>query len=407
MIGNAQSAGPAPRPIVVVALLLVGANLRPAIVAVAPLLPEIRRSEHLSSSEAGLLTTIPLICFGLFAFLTPRLGRRFSQDRILTVVLAVLAGSIGLRLIPGHAPLLIGTTIAGASVAVGNVILPSMLKREFPNHIALMTGCYAMALSAGAALAAGFTVPLAAATHLGWRPTLALWAIPVVVALAVLAAKRGTAPGSPSEAVMTPIVGMWRDRVAWSVTAYWGLQSLEFYAAISWIPSILQSHGMSAGSSGWIVSYMSIISFPGCLLAPLLARRLRRPGVLVVIGAVAYALALIGLAADPVHLAYLWTGVLGAVQGSSLSLALGFIGQRAPDAQHVAQLSTTAQGGGYLLAALGPVGVGALHEISGGWTVPLIVLTLLAGVQLIAGLAAARERHVLDPVPALAAPSLR
>lgn len=389
------------RVLVGFALLLVGFNLRPALVSISPLLPEIRHSTGISTTLAGLLTTIPLACFGAFAFLAPQLSRRLGRERLLVLVLAVLVASMCLRLAPATAALFVGTTLAGAAIAVGNVVLPGLIKRDFPDRVAQMTGYYATMLSGGAAVAAGFTVPLSQATGLGWRPVLALWALPAVVSLVVMVPLARAASRRRDVAVGTTDLGsLSRDRVAWSVTAFMGLQSLGFYAVLAWLPSIFQAHGVSASESGWLVSYTSVVAIPAALLAtPLIARYLRGDRVLVIVSGSSCAIALAGLAVDPRSLALLWTTLLGAGQGATLALALGFIARRARDPDHVAQLSTVAQGGGYLLAALGPVTVGAVHELTGNWTVPMLVLVALLVPQLLAGSAAARDRHVGTPAP--------
>lgn len=384
--------------LVAITLLLVGANLRPAIVAVAPLLPEIRLSARLSPTFAGLLTTLPLVCFGAFAFLSPALGRRIAAERLLLAVLVALIGGICVRLLPGDVALFAGTTLAGAAVAIANVVLPSLIKSHFPGHVALMTGAYATALSLGAALGAGITVPLRQASGLSWRPTLALWAIPVALSCILLVAPARAARRRAAGLVRRS-GGIWRDRVAWSVTAFMGLQSLEYFAAVAWLPSDFQAHGMSPGASGWLVSYASIISVPACLGAPLLGRRLRNHRALVGACTLAGALALVGIAIDPRHLAYVWMTFLGLSQGSALSLALGFIAQCAPDARRVAELSTLAQGGGYLLASSGPVALGALHDLSGGWTIPFLALAGLLVPLLAVGTVAASGHTVRADVP--------
>lgn len=384
------------RVFVGVTLLLVGSNLRPAIVAISPLLPEIRRSTGLSPTLAGLLTTLPLVCFGVFAFLTPPLSRRFGHERLLALLLVALTAGTCLRIVPGVAALFVGTTLAGASIAVANVLLPALIKREFPDHLPLITGLYATALAGGAALAAGMTVPLGRATGLGWRPVLALWALPVLASLLLLTpivreavGRRSDVPGSRAHG------SLWRDRVAWAVTFYMGLQSLGYYATVAWLPSLFQAHGVSASGSGWLVSYAGFVSIPACLAAPLIGRRLPSHRPLVIAATATTAVALVGLAIDPGHLAVLWMTALGLGQGAAFSLALGFITHRAPDVEHVAQLSMFAQGGGYVLAALGPVMLGAVHEITMSWTAPVLALLALLGPQLMSGVAAARDRYVV------------
>ncbi|MDA8292164.1 MAG: MFS transporter [Actinomycetota bacterium] len=387
-----------PRPLLAaVVLVLVAANLRAAIVAISPLLPEIRSATGLSSTLAGLLTTLPVACFGVFAFVTPRLTARLGRERLLVGVLALLTAAICLRLAPGNISLFVGTTVAGAAIAVGNVVLPGIIKRDFPEHVALMTGLYATALTAGAGLSAGLTVPLGHATGLGWRGLLALCAIPVALALVVALPLVRATDRPARDATPAPARAMWRDRVALLVTSYMGVQSLVFYGSVAWLPSLFQSYRVSASAAGWLVSYSGFVSIPSALATPLVGRRMRSEGPLVAAAAVLGALGVLALLVDPNGLAIPAMTALGLGSGSSLSLALGFIAKRGHDAHRVSQLSTIAQGGGYVLAALGPLALGAIHQATGAWTLPLVVLGVLVLLEIPAGIAASRDRFVSAP----------
>ncbi|HVC25115.1 MAG TPA: MFS transporter [Acidimicrobiales bacterium] len=388
------------RALAAVALLLVAANLRPAIVAISPLLPEIRSATGLSATLGGLLTTLPVACFGAFAFLTPRLTARLGRERLVVAVLALLTAGICVRLLAGTVALFVGTTFAGAAIAVGNVALPGLIKRDFPHHVALMTGCYATALTTGAALAAGLSVPLGRATGLGWRGVLGLWAIPAAVALAVaLPLVRAADRREPEAAPPPALAGLWRDRVAVVVTSYMGLQSMVFYASIAWLPSLFRSDGVSAGAAGWLVSYTGFISIPSALATPLIGRRLRSGWPLVAAASLLGTVGVVALIVDASGLAVVSMTALGLGSGMSLSLALGFIALRGRDAHRVSQLSTLAQGGGYVLAAVGPLAVGALHQVTGGWDAPLVVLAALLAIEIPVGIAAARDRFVSGSPP--------
>lgn len=380
-----------------VALVAVALNLRIAIAAVSPVLGQIQRSTGLSSSAAGLLTTVPVLCFGVFAFVTPRLTRRFGPDRLLAISLAGLILGIALRLAPPLVALFGGTAVLGASIAVANVLMPSLVKRDFPNHLGIVTGLYTMALSAGPALSAGLTVPIEHAAGIGWRAAVGTWGLLAAAALGIWATRLGRAPrpSGPAVAVLTmSIRPLWRDPVAVSVAAFMGLQSLGFYSTLSWIPTLLSDHGMRATEAGWLLSYSTFPAVIASLLTPAVARRVR-PSWMVVVGVVAgCAAGYIGLIADPVRLAYLWMTLLGVGQGAAVTLALGYISMRSPDVAHTGRLSVMAQGSGYLLASLGPLGLGAIHQVTGGWTIPLIVLTAVLGLELVAGINASRDRHI-------------
>jgi CP family cyanate transporter-like MFS transporter len=201
---------------------------------------------------------------------------------------------------------------------------------------------------------------------------------------------------------------LWKDPVAWTVTSFMGLQSLGYYAGVAWIPTVLQDHGMSAGQAGWMLSYSSFPGLATALVTPLLIRgRPRRAAAFVICAVVTCGSGYLGLASDPVPLAYLWLTLLGIGQGMTISLALGFIVARAPDVHHTAHLSTMAQSAGYLIASLGPVGIGAVHDVTGGWAVPILALTVILVPLLIAGLGASRDRHILESQPPAKLPGRR
>ncbi|WP_227025012.1 CynX/NimT family MFS transporter [Streptomyces tsukubensis] len=379
-----------------IGVILLALNLRPALVAVSPMLDAIRTDTGMSATTAGLLTTLPLLCFGLLSPLAPRMGRRFGMEPALLGAMVLVCGGTALRLLPSMVALLGGTVIVGAGIAVANVLLPGVIKRDFPSRVGLMTGLYSMSLFGGAALAAGITVPLGDAIGLSWRPTLALWGVLGLVALAVwLPQTRRHSRVSAAEAsgAAHPVRGMWRHPVAWLVTAFMGLQSLTYYAATAWLPTIFTDAGMAQGTAGWMLSFSSLLGIAGAFLAPVLAARLGRPGAVAAFGALLIICGFAGMATAPVGGAYLWMAMLGLGQGASISLSMLFIVQRAPDTRHAAQLSSMAQTFGYLLAATGPLALGAVHELTGAWTVPLIVLMVVLVPQGLAGLGAARDRH--------------
>jgi CP family cyanate transporter-like MFS transporter len=402
--GRTTGTDPAARPPggvwLAVILLVSTLNLRMAVTALSPVLDTVQHDLGLSSAMAGLLSTVPVICFGLFALATPMLIRRFGMERLLVLVMVVITAGIALRVLPPLAALFAGTAVIGAGIAVGNVLVPSLIKQDFARKAGLMTGLYSVSLFVGPALAAGLTVPIMHATGLGWRPAIALWGVAAVLAIVLLsphAARQPRARGT-SAAQHRP-EGLWRDPVAWMVSCFMGLQSLGYYACVVWIPTLLQDHGMGASQAGWMLSYSSFPGLAMALITPLAIRgRSRRAAALVVAAVVACGVGYLGLITAPVSLAYLWLTFLGAGQGMTISLALGFIVARAPDVRRTAHLSAMAQSVGYLIASAGPVGIGALHDVTGGWTVPLLTLTAVLIPMLIAGLGASRDRHILEPV---------
>jgi MFS transporter, CP family, cyanate transporter len=385
-------------------LLLIALNLRLGVASIAPILTSIRSDLGLSSPVASLLTTIPVVAFGTFAFLAPWLTRRLGMHRLLGVTMLALAAGIALRLHPSLASLFTGTVIVGAAIAIANVVMPAAIKRDFPDRVGLMMGLYSTSLFLSAALADGLTVPLLPAAGGHWRVALAFWAIPAVVAFLAWIpqffrspARTGQADarGGAARAGEPSFRAILTDPVAIAVTVLMGIQSMGYYATLTWIPTLLQDHGMDAHSAGWMLSYSAFPGIAASLISPALAKRVRPTWVPIALSAVLDAAAYTGLAVTPVHPAYLWMTLLGLGQGASLSLSLSYIAWRSPDARHTSQVSTMAQGFGYLMASAGPIGIGAIRDISGGWTVPLIVLGALLAPQLISGAMASRERHVL------------
>lgn len=389
--------GAAPRRgvglVAVVTVGLLAANLRPALASVAPVLHTIQRSTGLSSAAASLLTALPVLAFGVCAPLAPRLGRRFGMEPTLLVCLAVLTAGIAVRTLPSAVALFTGTVAAGVAIAVGNVLLPGLVKRDYAAHAGLMTGVYSGALSAGAGLAAGLTVPLQHATGLGWRPTLALWAAPAAVAavvwLPVLAGPRHRAVGAAR-----PWTALWGSGLAWQVTVFMGLQSFEFYALLAWLPSVFEQHGSSAATAGWLLSLAGFAGIPSSFVVPVLAARAHRQRRLVALSVGLCAAGTAGLVLAPTAAAPVWMVLLGLGQGAAISLALAFLVLRSADAEVAAELSGMAQCLGYVVAAAGPFLVGVLRDATGGWRVPLLVLLGLLAVELAAGVGAGRPRLV-------------
>jgi CP family cyanate transporter-like MFS transporter len=388
-------------------LLMIALNLRMGVASVGPVLPAIEQELGLPSAAAGLLTTIPVFAFGAFAFLTPALTRWIGLHRLLALTMVVVAIGIAVRLLPSPVALFGGTVLVGAGIAVANVCMPAVIKQDFAHRLGLMMGLYSTALFLGAAAAAALTVPFMTALDGSWRGALAVWAIPAVLALLIwtprairTVADSAAVTGAPGDAIVEPrdeprMSVLLRDPVAWAVTGFMGLQSLSYYAALTWIPTMLQDAGVSVSDAGLLLSYSSFPGIAAALLVPTMMRWIRPTWLPVLLSALLCAAGLIGLLVAPGGAAsWVWMTLLGLGQGAAIALSLTYIVLRAPDAKHTAHLSTMAQGIGYLLAGLGPLGIGVLHAAAGGWAVPVVALVLLLAVQAVVGGAASRERHV-------------
>jgi CP family cyanate transporter-like MFS transporter len=376
-----------------IGIVLVAANLRPAVVAISPLLGQIRDQEGLSATSAGLLTTLPVLCFGLLAPVAPRLSRRWGIERVVFGALVLLGAGFATRLVPAIWALFIGTMLAGVAIAIGNVLLPALIKRDFPHRVGLMTGLYSMALTGGATLAAGLTIPISEVTGLGWRATLACWGGITVLSAVSWLPQLGKRHGRVGAGASRPRTGLRHSALAWSVTLFMGLQSLDFYATAAWLPEIFADQGASTAEAGWRLALASLVSISASLLVPMVASRLRRQRLVGVVATVSTAVAVIGLVVVP-SLPYLWVVLLGLAQGSALGLALTLIVLRAGNVRYAAGLSSMAQSVGYVMAAAGPLAVGFVHDRTAGWTVPMLLLAVLLLPQAMAAYRAGRDEQV-------------
>jgi MFS transporter, CP family, cyanate transporter len=367
-----------------------------AVASVPPLVDEIRDSVGLSGTAAGALTTLPVVCMAAGATLVPRTVRRLGHELPLILVGLTTAAGVLVRFVPGVVALYAGTVIAGAGIALGNVLVPSLVKRDFHDRVGFMTGVYTMAISASAGMAAGLTVPIENAIGHGWRPALAVWALPALLAAAIwvpLASHPAAVADRRSAGGNVP-PSLRRDALAWQVTLFMGLQSLTFYGLLSWLPSILRDHGISKGAAGVYLSVFTLLGIPICLLVPLVAARLRDQRSLVMASVAVVAAGIAGLIASPGSGAIAWTVLAGTSQAANLGLAFLFFALRSRNQAQAAQLSSMAQSVGYAMAATGPVIMGALHGATGGWTAPLIFLLVLLLPELVFGLGAARDRQL-------------
>lgn len=386
-------------------LVLVSLNLRAIITIVGPLTADIREDLGLSRTAAGFLTTAPLLAFGLVSPLAPRLAARFGSDRTLVASMLLLTIALVVRPLPPVALLFAGTLAAGCGVAIANVLLPALIKQHFAGQAAFMVATYSVVLGIGAALAAGLAVPSMEWLEGSWQAALAIWALPALLgALAWLpqvgrASSRGTVVGPPVR------VHLWRDRIAWQVTGFLAFLALLFYAMAAWLPDVYREEGLSASSAGGVLSIALIVGLPLGLVVGVAAQRLRdqRPIALVTVAFVVAGW--LGVLLAPMAAPWLWAALLGCGFGTGFPLVLTLMVLRAPDVEHAAELSGMAQSVGYAVAAIGPVAIGALHDVSGSWTVPLVVLTACTAPALMLALGASRPRFVGGGVEPAAPPA--
>jgi CP family cyanate transporter-like MFS transporter len=387
-------------PLLVVAVAAAGFNLRTAITSLPPLFPDLQGPLHLSSAALSLLAATPVICFGVVSAFAARLNRRYGEEVILLAALVLIAAGLLLRGAAPRVMLFPGTALAASAIAVLNVLLSSMVKRRWPERAGLLIGIYLTTLSAGAILSSLLSVPLYRSSGGSVPLTLGVWAAPAALAVLLwlpqLRYRTRAAPAktpAPSPEGRVPArsgLKMYRYALAWQVTAFMGLQSLLYYSALSWLPTIFQDRGTSAVTAGNLLALMGGGNLATSLIVPLLAHRRPSQRVLVVPSLIGTVAGLAGSLWAPLGSAPFWVLILGFSQGSCLGLAIFFMLARAPDAGVAASLSAFSQSVGYLVAAAGPLMVGLLHTATGSWTIPVALLLALGGAELATGLLAAR-----------------
>jgi CP family cyanate transporter-like MFS transporter len=393
-------------------IMVLAVNLRAAISSLPPVFPDLASALHLSPASIAVLAAVPVLCFGLFSSLAAPLSRRFGEERVLLAALLLLAGGLLLRGAWPGSMLYPGTVLAGGSIALMNVLLPSLVKRRRPQQAGLLIGSYLLTLSGGAVVASLIAVPvLRAAGGLssgsGWpiQLTLGLWALPALVAAVVWLPQaryrtKPPGPAGPPGPVGPPgppgsaggRIAVYRHALAWQVAAFMGLQSMIYYATLSWLPTLFQDRGVSAASAGGLLALMNFGNAVTAMSVPLFAHRARDQRLLVAATVAAIAGGLCGSLFAPTSSAVAWTLLLGLGQGASLALAIFFTMARAPDPVTAASLSGFAQSSGYLIATIGPLAAGFLHTATGGWTVPVLALLGVAALELWSGWLAARAR---------------
>lgn len=373
------------------ALLLVALNLRLPLAGVGPVIDDLRATLGLSNAAAGLLTTLPVLCFGVAAAGAPAVMRRLGAEGGMLACIGMMIAGTAIRLVPQVAPFFLGTLLLGAAIAVCNVLVPIVIKRDYPRPGTMM-GLYAMVLIGGAALAAGLTVPFEHAVGSWWR-ALGVWGLAAIAAFAawvpVTWRARGTGDGA------RPLrVRLRGDRLAWLLTIMFGVQSLLFYVSLAWVPDILHSAGVDPTEAGVMLSIEMLVGIPVGFAVPIIAARLRDQRPIIVFGVLCWVVSYGGLLLAPGTATAAWMVVMGGAQGVSFSLSIALIVLRAPDHAHATALSGMVQGGGYILAAAGPLAAGALHDLTGSWAAPIIAMLVLTVVLLVVGLPASRPGWV-------------
>ncbi|GAA1368088.1 CynX/NimT family MFS transporter [Streptomyces beijiangensis] len=390
--------------LVMVGIVLAALNLRPAITSLGPLLEEVQHSLGMSDSVAGLLTSVPSLCFAVFGILAPRLARRFGPGAVVCAGMAAIAVGLLIRPFAGGTPgFLAASALALMGIAVSNVLMPVIVKRYFPDRVGSMTGLYSMALALGTSLAAAVTVPLTHSMGDNWHVGLGVWAaLAAVAVLPWIALVRDRSAAAAQDAVAAsqrtpaaPPLRITRSRTAWALACFFGLQATAAYITMGWMPQIFRDAGVSASTAGVLLAVTMAMGVPLAFVIPRLATRMKNQGPIVVAlgacGLVGYA----GLFMAPAGGAWAWALLLG-IANCSFPLALTMIGMRSRTGAGVVRLSAFAQSTGYLLSIPGPLLVGVLYEHSGGWGLPIALMAGLMVPQMVVGILAGRDRTIED-----------
>lgn len=397
--------------ILLAGIIVASINLRPAITAVGPLLKTIGDDYNLAHWGAGLLTTIPLLAFAILSPIAPRIGARLTNEFAVVAGLILLIMGMLVRVFPFVSLLFLGTLIAGAGIAILNVLIPGIIKDKFPLKVGLLTGVYSTTMSGISGLSSGLSIPLAKGLEWGWTWALVIWVVPAIIGVVLWifiaskekkqhhlqkAERKAAAHNKKTFASDNRI---WKSRLAWQMAFFMALQSFLFYVMISWLPAILQSNGYTESGAGWLLSFMLFIGLPASFLVPVLADKLpNQRGIVIGLG-IGMLFGFITLLLGHSHLLMIiGTAILGLSVNGNFALALTFFGLRARTAQDASELSGMSQSLGYLISAFGPTLIGLLYDKTLSWSIPLYVMIAVVVVLTGLGLSVGRDRYVFDDV---------
>lgn len=401
----------------VLAVLLTAAVLRSPLTGVGTMITEIQADTAISHTLAGMLTTLPLLAFSIFALAAPGLSSRYGIERILFFCSILLTVGLIVRSLPSVSSLFAGTLVIGIAIAVANVLIPGMIKQSFPLQIGLMTALYTSSMNLWSAISSGISLPLAH-SGLGWRGSLAFWALFAIATVFVWiplmrrsgfrakGQRQADAIGpdalvSSSEADSfnvqpTGRTSIWRSPKAWAVTLFMGFQSIMFYVGVAWLPEILHEKGMSMDYAGWMLSLMQILSMAGSFLMPFIATRIQSQSLITALSAALFLVGFGGIWLGPASWTTVFISLIGLGSGTTFSLVILFFSLRTHSAKQAAQLSGMAQSLGYLLSAAGPTMFGFIHDQSGGWNIPLAIITGMSVVTILLGFNAGKKGRISE-----------
>lgn len=388
--------------LLVIGVIFVAFNLRPAITSVGPLIGTIRDDIGFANWSVALLTSLPLIAFAIMSPIAPKLANKFSNEMTLVIGLFVLIIGISLRSMSVVFLIFFGTLCIGLGIAICNVLLPGVIKEKFPAKVAIMTSVYTTSMSIFATSASGLSIPLAEELNLGWQLALLVWAIPAVIGLIIWLIiyknnRKNTSDKQLKFFESKKGSGIWKSNLAWKVALFMGLQSLIFYVTISWLPELLMDEGMRKATAGYMLSYFQLLGIPISFIIPMIAVKMKSQRALVLAINLLYIIGISTLLLKPTFAFIIFAiTLIGIASSANFALSLSFLAIRAKGAKDAAELSGMAQSIGYLLAAIGPIFIGYVYDITQTWTISLIILIGITFVIIYVGMGAGQDKYVFD-----------
>ena len=375
-------------------IIMIATNLRAPITSVGPLVGTITNSLNLTGAQAGLITTLPLIAFAMISPIAPKLARKFGTETTILGALILIILGLSIRYLPSISTLFLGTAILGCGIAIGNVLIPSIVKQEFQNQSGLVTGIYSVSMNLTGAIASGVSIPLIEKLGWTWNQAFSLWIILAALALLAWLPQLKNKKATPEVNVVDTNNSIWHSSLAWSVSLFMGIQSFIFYVLVAWLPEMLISQGIPSSKSGGMLSLLQLTLLPTTFIIPIIAEKRPNQKSLVVISFTLFTLGISGLMFSSLAVISLSIIAIGIAGGIAFSLSMMFFNLRTSTPKEAADLSGMAQSIGYILAAVGPFLFGLLHDLTNNWQSSLFLLIGMTIILLFVGLNAGSSKKV-------------
>lgn len=375
-------------------IIMIATNLRAPITSVGPLVGTITNSLNLTGAQAGLITTLPLIAFAIISPIAPKLARKFGTETTILSALILIILGLSIRYLPSISTLFLGTAILGCGIAVGNVLIPSIVKQEFQNQSGLVTGIYSVSMNLTGAIASGVSIPLIEKLGWTWNQAFSLWIILAALALLAWLPQLKNKKATPDVNVVDTNNSIWHSSLAWLVSLFMGIQSFIFYVLVAWLPEMLISQGIPSSKSGGMLSLLQLTLLPTTFIIPIIAEKRPNQKSLVVISFELFTLGISGLMFSSLAVISLSIIAIGIAGGIAFSLSMMFFNLRTSTPKEAADLSGMAQSIGYILAAVGPFLFGLLHDLTNNWQSSLFLLIGMTIILLFVGLNAGSSKKV-------------